>query len=139
MTGLPWDASYHDGPAPWISPAAATNSAFGIRRRFAGAVLDAGLRNRREHSSHRRAGIVGLGVDVAETALAIAKKKADDRGIEVEFAAADAFELQRLGRRLKRCWTADSSTVSTATSDSVRGESSVGDRARWNPICVVLQ
>jgi SAM-dependent methyltransferase len=36
---------------------------------------------------------------VAQTALAIARAKADDRGIEVEFAAADALELERLGRR----------------------------------------
>jgi ubiquinone/menaquinone biosynthesis C-methylase UbiE len=39
--------------------------------------------------------------DVAETALAIAREKADDRGIEVEFAAADAFHLERLGRRFE--------------------------------------
>ena len=38
-----------------------------------------------------------LGVDVAETALAIAREKVGDRGIEVEFAAADAFQLERLG------------------------------------------
>jgi SAM-dependent methyltransferase len=31
--------------------------------------------------------------------LAIARAKADDRGIEVEFAAVDAFQLERLGRR----------------------------------------
>ncbi len=39
-----------------------------------------------------------LGVDVAETALTIARKKARARGIEAEFAAADALELSRLGR-----------------------------------------
>jgi SAM-dependent methyltransferase len=39
-----------------------------------------------------------LGVDVAETALAIAREKAAKRGIEVEFAAGDAFHLERLGR-----------------------------------------
>jgi hypothetical protein len=38
------------------------------------------------------------GIDVAETALAIARVKADDRGIKVEFARADAFQLERLGR-----------------------------------------
>ena len=38
-----------------------------------------------------------LGVDVAATALEIARRKADDRGIEIEFAAADAFQLERLG------------------------------------------
>ncbi len=42
-----------------------------------------------------------LGVDVAETALAIAREKAGDRGIEAEFAAADAFQLERLGRRFE--------------------------------------
>ena len=42
-----------------------------------------------------------LGVDVAETALAIARQKAADRGIEVEFATADAFHLERLGRRFQ--------------------------------------
>jgi ubiquinone/menaquinone biosynthesis C-methylase UbiE len=52
-------------------------------------------------SSSRLAGIVGSGLDVAQTALAIARAKADSRGIEVEFAAADAFELKRLGRRFE--------------------------------------
>ncbi len=42
-----------------------------------------------------------MGVDVAETALAIARVKAGDRGIEVEFAAADAFQLERLGRKFE--------------------------------------
>ncbi len=42
-----------------------------------------------------------LGVDVAETALAIARAKAGERGIEVEFAAADALQLGRLGRRFE--------------------------------------
>jgi len=42
-----------------------------------------------------------LGVDVAETALAIARAKADQREIVVEFAAADAFQLERLGRRFE--------------------------------------
>jgi SAM-dependent methyltransferase len=46
-------------------------------------------------------GLSILGVDVAETALAIAREKADDRGIEVEFAAADAFQLERLARRFE--------------------------------------
>jgi len=40
-----------------------------------------------------------LGVDVAGTALSIARTKAVDRGIEVEFAWADALHLERLGRR----------------------------------------
>ncbi len=39
-----------------------------------------------------------LGVDLAETAVALAREKAVDRGIDAEFAVADAFELDRLGR-----------------------------------------
>jgi ubiquinone/menaquinone biosynthesis C-methylase UbiE len=44
-------------------------------------------------------GLSVLGVDVAETALAIARAKADDRGVDVEFSVADALRLDRLGRR----------------------------------------
>lgn len=35
---------------------------------------------------------------MAETALTIAREKADRRGVEVEFAVADALRLDRLGR-----------------------------------------
>jgi ubiquinone/menaquinone biosynthesis C-methylase UbiE len=69
--------------------------------RFAGPVLDAGC-GTGENSLHVASlGFVVLGVDVAETALAIAREKADDRGLEVEFAAADALQLKRLGRMFK--------------------------------------
>jgi SAM-dependent methyltransferase len=65
---------------------------------FAGAVLDAGC-GTGENALHLASlGLSVLGVDVAETALAIARAKADDRGIDVEFATADAFHLGRLGR-----------------------------------------
>jgi SAM-dependent methyltransferase len=106
MTGLPWDASYHDGPAPWDigrpQPAIVRLASEG---RFAGAVLDAGC-GTGENALHvaaliAPAGLSVLGVDVAETALAIAREKAENRGIKIEFAAADAFQLERLGRRFK--------------------------------------
>jgi ubiquinone/menaquinone biosynthesis C-methylase UbiE len=68
---------------------------------FAGAVLDAGC-GTGENALHVAAlGFSVLGVDVAETALTIAREKASHRGIEVEFAAADAFQLERLGRRFE--------------------------------------
>jgi SAM-dependent methyltransferase len=105
MTGLPWDASYHDGPAPWDigrpQPAIVRLASEGG---FAGAVLDAGCgtgENALHVASLGLSGLSVLGVDVAETALAIAREKADDRGIEVEFAAADAFHLERLGRKFE--------------------------------------
>jgi SAM-dependent methyltransferase len=64
-------------------------------------VLDAGCGTGENALHVASLGLSVLGVDVAETALAIARAKADDRGIEVEFAAADAFRLERLGRRFE--------------------------------------
>jgi SAM-dependent methyltransferase len=97
--GQPWDASYHDGPAPWDidrpQPAIARLASEGA---FAGTVLDAGC-GTGENALHLASlGSSVLGVDVAETALAIAREKAGKRGIDVEFVAADAFGLERLGR-----------------------------------------
>jgi len=68
---------------------------------FAGAVLDAGCGTGENALLVASLGLSVLGVDVAATALAIARAKADDRGIEVGFAAADAFQLERLGRRFE--------------------------------------
>jgi SAM-dependent methyltransferase len=100
MTGRPWNASYQDGPAPWDvgrpQPAIVREASAGG---FAGAVLDVGC-GTGDNALHVAAlGLPVLGVDVAETALAIARGKAAERGIEAEFAAADAFHLERLGRR----------------------------------------
>src|SRR5215475_6461955 len=94
----PWDASYSDGPPPWDigqpQPAVVRLASAGG---LAGAVLDAGC-GTGENALHLASlGLPVLGVDVAETALAVARQKAVDRGLEVEFAAADAFQLQRLG------------------------------------------
>ena len=66
---------------------------------FAGAVLDAGCGTGENALHVASLGLPVLGVDVAETALAIARAKADERGIVVEFVVADAFQLGRLGRR----------------------------------------
>ena len=109
MAGQPWDASYHGGPAPWDigrpQPAIVRLASGGG---FAGAVLDVGCGTGENALHVASLGLSVLGVDVAETALATAREKArdrakdkekeKDRGIEVEFAAADAFQLERLGR-----------------------------------------
>jgi len=102
MAGRPWDASYSDGPAPWDigrpQPALARAAAEGG---FSGAVLDAGCGSGENALLAAALGLSVLGVDVAETALAMARKKAQERGIAAEFATADAFHLERLGRRFE--------------------------------------
>ena len=130
MSGRPWDASYHDGPAPWdIGHPQPTVVRLVSEGGFAGAVLDAGCGTGENALHIASLGLPVLGVDVAETALAIARDKADDRGIEVEFAAVDAFQLERLG-----------STFETVLDCGLfHTFDGVGDRARSNPVCVVLQ
>jgi SAM-dependent methyltransferase len=99
MTGLPWDASYSEGPAPWdIGQPQPAIARVASRGGFAGAVIDAGCGTGENTLHIASLGLSVLGVDVAETALAIARSKAADRGVEVEFATADAFHLERLGR-----------------------------------------
>ncbi len=106
MTGEPWDASYHDGPAPWDighpQPAIARLVSQGG---FAGAVLDAGCGTGENTLHVASLGLSVLGVDVAETALALAREKVDHRSVQgfgkVEFALADAFYLERLGRMFR--------------------------------------
>src|SRR5215469_17018004 len=84
--GQPWDASYHDGPAPWDigqpQPAIVRLASDGG---FAGAVLDAGCGTGENALHVARLGLPVLGIDVAATALAIAREKAEVRGIDAEF------------------------------------------------------
>lgn len=102
MSGQPWDASYRDGPAPWDigrpQPAIARLASEG---KLSGEVLDAGCGTGENALLIASQGLPVLGVDVAETALAIARAKAAERGIEAEFVAADALQFERLGRRFQ--------------------------------------
>src|ERR671938_121911 len=76
MTGLPWDASYHDGPAPWdIGRPQPAVVRLGSAGGFAGAVLDAGCGTGENALHVASLGLSVLGVDVAETALAIARAR----------------------------------------------------------------
>jgi ubiquinone/menaquinone biosynthesis C-methylase UbiE len=102
LTGLPWDASYHDGPAPWdVSQPQPAVVRLASQGGFTGAVLDAGCGTGENALHIASLGSRVLGVDVAGTAVAMARAKAAERGVEAEFAVADAFELERLGRRFE--------------------------------------
>jgi SAM-dependent methyltransferase len=100
MTGVPWDASYrNDDPAPWdIGHPQPAIVRLASRGEFTGTVLDAGCGTGENALHVASLGLPVLGVDVAETALAIAREKAVARGVDAEFARADAFQLDRMGR-----------------------------------------
>ena len=99
QSGRPWDASYGDGPAPWDighpQPAIVRLASVGS---FDGAVLDAGCGTGEHALLVASLGLPVLGIDVAQTALALAREKALKRRIDAEFAAADALHLERLRR-----------------------------------------
>jgi len=97
--GQPWDASYRDGPAPWDigapQPAVVRLASAGV---FTGAVLDAGC-GTGENALHLAAqGVAVLGIDVAGSAVSIARESATARGIDAEFIVGDALRLEPLGR-----------------------------------------
>jgi len=94
MAGRPWDASYHDGPAPWdLGHPQSVVVRLAAAGGFAGAVLDAGCGTGENTLYVAALGLPALGFDVAGTALAMARAKAADRGIEAEFVLADALRL----------------------------------------------
>ena len=139
--GQPWDASYLDGPAPWDmgrpQPAILRLADEGG---FAGAVLDAGC-GTGEHALHIASlGLHVVGVDVAETALSIAREKAAGRGIDADFVVADALHLDRLGRVFKT--VLDCGLFHTFDSDERRdygGGSGVRDESRRGPVRALFQ
>lgn len=99
LTGRPWDASYLDGPAPWDAgrpqPALVQATDDGA---ITGSVLDVGC-GTGENALHLASlGCQVLGVDVARTALGVARAKAAERGIDASFAVADALDLRALQR-----------------------------------------
>ncbi len=100
MSGRSWDASYqgHD-PAPW--DIGRPQDAF-VRAAeeggFAGSVLDAGCGTGEHALLAASLGLRVLGVDLAASAVARARAKAIERGLEAEFAVADACALQGLGQ-----------------------------------------
>jgi SAM-dependent methyltransferase len=95
----PWDASYRNGPAPWDIERPQPAIVRLGEAAFSGAVLDAGC-GTGENALHVAAlGLAVLGVDVAETAIAIARETAARRGVDAAFEVADALHLDRLGRQ----------------------------------------
>src|ERR1700753_3900818 len=94
-----WDESYRDGTAPWdLGRPQAAFAALAAEGRRGGTVLGAGCGSGEHTLLAASLGLPSLGVDVAETGLAMAMAKWKERGGPAEFALADALHLERLGR-----------------------------------------
>lgn len=106
-SGQPWDASYRNGPAPWdIGRPQPAVVRLGSEGRFAGTVLDAGCGTGENALHIASLGLPVLGVDVAETALAIARANAEERGIAAGCSIADCSTRSTLtsGANMQRTW-----------------------------------
>ena len=101
MSGRSWDASYqNDNVAPWdIGRPQDAFVRVAAEGGFAGAVLDVGCGTGEHALLAASLGLPVLGVDVAATAIELARSKAAERGLDAEFAVGDAFELNRLELR----------------------------------------
>jgi SAM-dependent methyltransferase len=98
-SGRSWDASYAGDPPPWdIGEPQPAISRLAGEGAFAGAVLDAGCGTGEHALLAASLGLRVLGVDTAETALAIAREKAAARDLDADFVLADALRLDRLER-----------------------------------------
>ncbi len=100
-SGRSWDASYEGpDPAPWdIGRPQDAFVRVASEGAFTGDVLDAGCGSGEHALLAAALGHRVLGVDVAATAIELARAKAVERRIDAEFALADAFELDGLRRR----------------------------------------
>jgi cyclopropane fatty-acyl-phospholipid synthase-like methyltransferase len=101
MTAQPgWDAVYlAEEPPPWDigrpQPVFARLAEQGLLR---GALLDSGC-GTGEHTLLAAAhGADALGVDVSPSAIALARRKAAERGSPARFEVADVLELSQLGQ-----------------------------------------
>jgi len=81
-SGLPWIASYHDGPAPWdMASRSRQLCVWHPKADSPERLLDAGCGTARTLFTSPRWDWKVLGVDVAERRLAIAREKAAERRI----------------------------------------------------------
>lgn len=94
-----WDESYRDRTAPWdIGRPQAAFARPADEGRWGGAVLDSGCGSGEHTLLAAALGLPALGVDVAETAIAMAREKAAARGLRADFEVVDALHLERLDR-----------------------------------------
>jgi SAM-dependent methyltransferase len=94
-----WDASYRDGRPPWEidrpQPAVERLLDEGA---FHGSVMDVGCGTGENTMLLASRGLQALGLDWAASAVELARAKAAEQSLEVEFEVGDALGLHALGR-----------------------------------------
>jgi 2-polyprenyl-3-methyl-5-hydroxy-6-metoxy-1,4-benzoquinol methylase/predicted kinase len=100
LTRAPWDHAYRDDLPPWDAGRAQAALLQLAERAdaFHGRVLDAGCGTGDNALAVAALGFEVWGVDVAPTAVEIARRKAADRALPVTFDVEDALHLHRLGQ-----------------------------------------
>lgn len=95
---MSWDESYAGPPAPWDigrpQPAFVRLAEAGA---LAGALLDAGCGTGEHTILAAGHGAEALGIDVSARAIGIARRKADERGVDARFEVLDALRVGGLG------------------------------------------
>lgn len=100
LTGRPWDVSYQNAPMPWDLGRPHTPVVeLADRGAFTAPVLEPGCGTGEDALELAGRGLEVHGVDIAPTALEMAKTKAVERGIcTARFEVADALRLPELRR-----------------------------------------
>src|SRR5688500_8613055 len=90
-----WDSAYADesDPPPWVidEPQPEVVALLG-RQLITGRLLDSGCGTGEHSMLAARHGATVTGVDISPNAIAAARRKAADRGIDVDFAVASMLE-----------------------------------------------
>ncbi|HEX5018076.1 MAG TPA: class I SAM-dependent methyltransferase [Actinomycetes bacterium] len=91
-----WDGVYSDldDPPPWVIDKAQPEMETLISRGLiAGRLLDSGCGTGEHSLLARENGAEVLGVDISRNVIEIARRKAEDRGLDVEFSVVNMVEL----------------------------------------------
>jgi len=93
-----WDDVYEGNP-PWdIGRPQKRFAELARDGKLAGDVLDSGCGTGEHTLLAAQAGANALGVDISARAVAMARQKAEERGVHAEFVCGSTLELERLGR-----------------------------------------
>jgi cyclopropane fatty-acyl-phospholipid synthase-like methyltransferase len=118
--GAQWDEGYRRGWVPWdIGRPQSAFLRLADAGEFVAPVLDCGCGTGEHALMAAELGLDVMGIDIARTAIEAAQRKAQARGLAVEFQVADARDLATLGRRFA---TVIDSGVFHTFSDDDRGQ-----------------